>query len=191
MRTESTVSTFASLSVLEPENAGFIGGLLVLDRSGRPLEFHCTTPVRATRAQQILYGPTLRPYLFAEQIGDTLLSRMKASPEVLFVDQPEILELRETTTFPIVCVLPRGDALPPRDTASRDTASRDTASGDTVARLDLLEFTLGRNRLAVTTARRDDIAIVSESLREVAGWCDFSEPFQRIRDAVVEACRAA
>ena len=51
------------LSVLDDEELGAIGGYLVLSRNGRPLEFHCTSPVRANRAQQILYGPTLQPFL--------------------------------------------------------------------------------------------------------------------------------
>ena len=57
------------LTVLEHSQHGLMGGYLVLNISGRPLEFHCTAPIKPNRAQQILYGPTLEPYLFGEQIG--------------------------------------------------------------------------------------------------------------------------
>ena len=163
------LSEFAFLSVLEPEDAGFVGGLLVLNRTARPLEFHCTTPVRASRAQQILYGPTLRPYLFAEQIGGALLGRMKAKPGVLFTDRPEMLELRTMVTVPVALVLPH------------DAAGSDAMS----------EFTAGRNRLAVAPERREDMERIIEQVRDVAAWYDMVEPFQRIADAVNEARRAA
>ncbi|MCA9043520.1 MAG: hypothetical protein KDA69_04320, partial [Planctomycetaceae bacterium] len=41
--------------------SGYVGGLLVTNRQGRPLEFQCTTPVQPNRTQEILYGPTLKP----------------------------------------------------------------------------------------------------------------------------------
>ena len=74
------------LSVLEDRELGSIGGYLVLNRSGRPLEFHCTAPVRANRAQEILYGPTLRPYLCGEQIAPALLAKAKSKPGLVFTD---------------------------------------------------------------------------------------------------------
>ena len=63
------------LTIREYEELGLIGGYLVLNVNGRPLEFHCTAPVRPNRAQQILYGPTLEPFLFGEQIGQALVSK--------------------------------------------------------------------------------------------------------------------
>ena len=56
---------------------GLFGGYLVLNLLGRPLEFHCTAPVRPNRAQEILYGPTLDPYLCGERIGQTLVGEVQ------------------------------------------------------------------------------------------------------------------
>ena len=36
-------------TVLEHEQQGLIGGYLILNQAGRPLEFHCTAPVKANR----------------------------------------------------------------------------------------------------------------------------------------------
>src|SRR4029450_11711246 len=47
---------FTAIAV--PER-GFVGGLLVTNHLGRPLEFQCTAPVRPNRTQEILYGPPL------------------------------------------------------------------------------------------------------------------------------------
>jgi hypothetical protein len=60
----------------------------VCDR-GRPLEFHCTEPVQPSRAQQILFGPTLRDFLCGEQIGGALLAKCKLPIAVLLApDEP-------------------------------------------------------------------------------------------------------
>jgi hypothetical protein len=43
--------------------AGYVGGLLVTNRIGRPMEFQCTTPVRPNKTQEVLYGPTLESFI--------------------------------------------------------------------------------------------------------------------------------
>ena len=67
------------LTVVDSPQHGLFGGFLLLNGGGRPLEFHCTAPVKANRAQRILYGPTLMPYLYGEQIGRTLVEKSKIS----------------------------------------------------------------------------------------------------------------
>ena len=63
-----SVPAIGFLTAVEHAEYGFFGGYLIVNAAGRPLEFHCTAPVKATRAQEILYGPTLRDYLY-EQIA--------------------------------------------------------------------------------------------------------------------------
>ncbi len=63
------------LTVVEHPQYGLFGGYLILNTAGRPLEFHCTAPIKPNRAQEILYGPTLESFLYGEQIGQTLISQ--------------------------------------------------------------------------------------------------------------------
>ena len=49
------------LTTVASASHGVFGGYLLVDEVGRPLEFHCTAPVRVSRAQEILYGPYLNP----------------------------------------------------------------------------------------------------------------------------------
>ena len=44
------------METIEVEGRGHIGGLLITNQNGRPLEFQCTTPVRPNRPQEILLG---------------------------------------------------------------------------------------------------------------------------------------
>lgn len=74
---DSRRPTFGYLLVVEDDRYGFTGGLLVVCEKGRPLEFHCTEPVLPSRAEQILFGPTLRGYVCGDQIGGALISKAK------------------------------------------------------------------------------------------------------------------
>ncbi len=89
------------LTVIDHPQHGLFGGYLVLNLAGRPLEFHCTAPIKPNRAQQILYGPTLESFLYGEQIGSTLLGHAKTSPLVVCTDREPVLSLRELVDVPV------------------------------------------------------------------------------------------
>lgn len=63
-----------------------MGGYLIVCPLGRPIEFHCTEVVTPTRAQQILFGPTLDAYLRGEVIGATLVRSAAHKPAALLID---------------------------------------------------------------------------------------------------------
>lgn len=94
------------LTVLSDPQAGLFGGYLVLNWAGRPLEFHCTAPIKPNRAQQILYGPTLEPYLYGEQIGRALVSKTQHTPSLLCTDVLPAIALRPYVDWPMMVVLP-------------------------------------------------------------------------------------
>lgn len=172
--------------VAHPED-GLFGGYLILNRVGRPLEFHCTAPVKPNRAQQILYGPTLEPFLYGEQIGQTLLGKARSEAVVLCTDREPALAVREFTKVPVALVLPPEE--PEAETMS--------PSGGKVYRCDPAHgfgrcgpaFRLGTNRLAVSLLAADDRQAISERLAALGDWFDLAEPFQRIREAIEEARR--
>src|SRR3990172_4079417 len=93
------------LTVIDDEQLGLTGGYLVLNLAGRPLEFHCTAPVRPNRAQQILFGPTLEPYFFGEQIGRALVSKGSVEPLIVCTDVPPALCVRQYVECPVALVL--------------------------------------------------------------------------------------
>lgn len=95
---------FGFLTVLEDASAGMLGGLLIVNRRGRPLEFHCTAPVAPSRAEEILFGPTLRPHFFSERIGAALLAKASAAMAVVFVHQRDAWGVAEETSVPVVMV---------------------------------------------------------------------------------------
>jgi hypothetical protein len=167
------------LTVLDHPQHGLFGGYLLLNLSGRPLEFHCTAPIRPNRAQQILYGPTLEAYLYGEQIGATLIAQGRIQPLVVCTDREPVLAVRELAAMPVALVLPR------------EAAAGEGAEGPCEAPTRLLSFPLGRNRLAVSQSAAADRERITERLAETAESLDLAEPFGRIREAIEEAQQAA
>ena len=157
--------SFGFLTTLESQAHGLFGGYLVVDALGRPLEFHCTAPVRVSRAQQILYGPTLQGHLHGRQVGGALLAEAKATPAIVLTDSEPMLHVRPHTSLPVALVR-RGESGP-------------TSGG----------FSLGA---AVVSPHADDAALAADleaRLATLAAAVDLCEPFERIRAALDEAAR--
>lgn len=180
----TTPDALGFLTVLEHEQLGLVGGYLILNAAGRPLEFHCTAPVKPNRAQQILFGPTLDAYLFGEQIGQTLVSQGSLKPTALYTDNQRVLSVREFVSLPVALVLAGEDgaqtAPPSIKSPSGWRVDAPQSSGQ------LAPFAVGRNRLAVATGREADRQAILNRQQELSTF-DLGEPFQRIREAVEEA----
>jgi hypothetical protein len=178
-------TTFGYLSALESEEYGFFGGYLLLSGDGRPLEFHCTAPVRPNRAQQILYGPTLGPYLLGEQIGRTLVREAETEPRLVLTDQIAVLCLRSQLEVPIVYVV--GSADSDENTAIHsDDASAHAAAG---AQAKPEPFYLQGNRCELAPAYESEKELVVTLLTELVQRVELMEPFGRIHEAIREAQR--
>jgi hypothetical protein len=162
------------LTVTHSPELGLLGGYLVLNAAGRPLEFHCTAPVKATRAQEILYGPTLVPFLCGELIGQTLLTRSKLTPVVACTDCRAVLAAREFVPFPVVWVQ-GGD----------EPAGAD--SGPAFGPI----FALATSQVAAATDHAEDERRLREAWPSQAEHMDLLEPFARIREALEEAQKTA
>ena len=92
------------LTAIEVPERGFVGGLLVTNHFGRPLEFQCTAPLKPNRAQEILYGPTLVPYVLGDLIGRTLIEKVGVKPHLVLTERNDLLPMRELVSIPVACV---------------------------------------------------------------------------------------
>jgi hypothetical protein len=78
----------AYLDVLRLDPAGYLGGILVVDEFGLPLEFRHTVALRPSRLQTTLYGEALDRYLRAAVITTRLLDDLERAPAVVLVTDP-------------------------------------------------------------------------------------------------------
>jgi hypothetical protein len=174
------------LTIVDAQEQGLFGGYLVLNLVGRPLEFYCTAPVRPNRAQEILYGATLKPFLFGEQIGQTLFKKSKLKPVAVCTDREDALAVRDHIATPVMLAadVRAGDE-------SGQTAGRSHRLDDahpTPSRL--VRFELAAQRVSVRRDFADDQRVIEAAWDPTAHDLDLNEPFERIREAIDEARRA-
>jgi hypothetical protein len=189
-----TLPTIGFFTVTEDAEAGFVGGLLVLNAAGRPLEFHCTAPLKPNRAQQILYGSTLRPFLYGEQIGATLASKAKSDTLFLCTDVEPAMCLRDSIHTPLVLLFSSDDEqVEPVTDAGNPRSVRFDSPHETPrpAFAKLAAFKLGPHSVAVLVQHKSDRELVQERWSPYADHLDLREPFCRIREALDEAQRGA
>lgn len=168
------------LTAVEDAERGFVGGLLITNRFGRPLEFQCTAPVKPNRTQQILYGPTLRPYVLGELIGKTLLEKVGVKPHIVLVESPDLLELRIASATPVAYLFPPES---PKSSKSPDPQSQPASQCSP----DRLKF--GFEFVGYHLAHEADRAEIEKFAKVVPADAELREPFERVREALLETIR--
>lgn len=141
------------------EPAGYLGGYLVTNTWGKPLEFRLTSAVQPQRVHQILYGDSLEAYLCGDLIGKTLLDKTATPVQLVVTDNPAALVLRLRVEIPVALIVPEGDA-------TNCLAVQD--------------------RLFCSPHAPRDVAAIRALLDKI-GPLDLVEPFARIREALGEA----
>lgn len=185
--------SFGFLSTLESPQYGYFGGYLIVSLLGRPLEFHCTSPVRPSRAQEILYGPTLQPFLLGEQISGALLQAAKMPPRLILTDGPAMLKARSQASSPMALVLSRVNANATVNEEACDETSdiMAFASSTDVSRLRHFEGQIeaGGYELSLPAGFEAEKHAVAELVAQLSQHVDLAEPFGRIHEAIREAQR--
>ena len=166
----STPLNLGFLTVLQ-EGTGYLGGYLVTNVWGRPLEFRLSSAVQPNKVQQILYAGTLMPYICGDLIGKTLVDKAGVAVQLVVTTCESALDLRLKLEAPVVWLAPPGD---------------ERAAGP-------LTVPLPNNRgsLVCHAHYPGDVDLVRQLLAEIDAGLDLTEPFARIREAITEAQRWA
>ncbi|MAT16352.1 MAG: hypothetical protein CMJ46_13905 [Planctomyces sp.] len=150
------------LAAIEVKDRGYVGGLLVTNHFGRPLEFQCTAPVRPNHTQEVLFGPTLVPYVYNELIGKTLIEKAGVKPNLVLTEDERILGLREHVDLPIGFLQEDAGACP-----------------------DSVRF--GQQKVSFHERHPLDRDVLYELGSLVSEETDLYEPFERVKQALQEA----
>lgn len=154
------LSNLGFLTVLHEAN-GYLGGYLIANVWGRPLEFRLSSAVQPNRVQHILYAGTLEPYICADLIGKTLVDKAALPVQLLITDREAVLDLRLKLECPVLWL-----------TASDDNRATTLAGGGS---------------LRCHPHFPDDAARIRDLLSRLDTGFDLAEPFVRIREAIGEA----
>jgi hypothetical protein len=160
--TLSATSASSNLGFLtiQSEPTGTLGGYLVTNAWGRPLEFRLTSAVQPNRVQHILYGAALESYLCGDLIGKTLVEKSTTPVQWLVTDHRAALILRQRLNIPVSLWHP--------------------------AELDEENLLVVSRHLYCDDQFPGDVPAVQKLLEKLGNF-DLGEPFQRIRDAIHEA----
>lgn len=172
-------ATFGFLSVRQHTEHGYFGGYLVVNHLARPLEFHCTLPVKPSRAQQVLYGPTIDDFVCGEQVAKALTNKAKLKPDLVVTDCPAALAL-SLVSSQLIALLASHDSLPsPEEHEFLRIPSRSAIKTQLIS----------TDRVSLQTP--GGTPLTQEKLHgfceEISDGFDFGEPLQRVIDALVEA----
>jgi hypothetical protein len=162
---------FGFLTVLH-DPTGYLGGYLVTNTWGRPLEFRLSTAVQPNRVHQVLYGGTLQAYVCADLIGKTLVDKTATAVQLVVTDTEPVLDLRLKVAVPVVWLAAADDPLG-ASLAAAGVCARPAGEG--------------RGPLLCHPRFSGDVPAVRELLGRLDEGFDLAEPLGRIREAMTEA----
>ncbi|GIW84660.1 MAG: hypothetical protein WHU94_03335 [Thermogemmata sp.] len=160
--------TLGFLTILQ-DVTGWIGGYLVTNSWGRPLEFRLTTAVQPNRVQKALYGPTLQEYVFADLIGKTLVEKSSTPVSLIVTELVPLWTLRKRIPIPLVIV------------------ASHPMTNSSATELLYLEHPRARQGVWLPVWASSDGESIKALLDQIDPAVELSEPFSRIREAVAEA----
>lgn len=164
------------LTVRHHADHGYFGGYLIVNRIARPLEFHCTMPVKPSRAQALLYGPTIDDFVCGEQIAKALTTKAKLKPQLVLTDCSSVLAMSLVSELAVARLV-------------HDELSQSVASG-----LRLPQSNTGGANIRchdgefqVPEASKLTQDSLQSILDELSDNFELTEPFQRVSEALMEA----
>lgn len=157
------------LTLVPTEQEGIIGAALITDERGVPHEFRVTEPVKPSPMQRVIYGEPLEAHVGVDIVGKPILSKLEAKPEILLVDKPFLVAVRDTANYPVIYLRRAGETL----------TVGGASSGITVESKRTQPATLESD-----PGFEDDVQQAGEIFRHLADRIDLFEPFERIATAI-------
>jgi hypothetical protein len=157
-----------------------MGGILVTNQIGVPLEFKYTEPVTATRLHKILYGSVLEKYLHETVIRDRLGREIRALPNFFITDYDEKEFLGTIADKEMVAI--QKCNLPPGEISGQFTRIREREA--------FIELEEDKEFLRLAFSTPDEMLQLNivAWLQENARTMDILEPLDRIGAALNSLC---
>lgn len=159
---ESQEIRLAFIDITSFSDGSLRGGLLTTDAATRPFEFRVTSPIRPTSIQQILYGNSLKDYVYSELICVPLVKATKEKISLILVKEGYLISMRPLLSVPVIYL-----------------QSGDLGDGEETKQL---KFATHRNY-------PKERSFAQEILASIMQQHDLLEPFERIRLAINEVQR--
>lgn len=176
----------AYLLVSSPMPNIYVGGLMVTDGRGLPLEFRYTEPIQPTRIQQVLYGQVLSSYIKREVILETLLKNIETKFSCMLVEDENLVDY-PSKGYPVLRVVatksaPVGPVGKVQEISPGEILLQVTAEGCPVR----LYAGKGKSDIPETAAPSSEVITI---LLDAGQEMDIVEPMRRIEKALEIICQ--
>jgi len=154
----------------------FIGGVLIVNRLGIPIEFRHTETVSPSKVQKVLYGQAITRFLKCETLAKCLLEDIENKPDLLVVPDAEYYPLASIFKFPFAQV----------SNASREPMQQHgdfVEVSETEVHLQVLSM---REPLRVRVSKQGvpSMNAIKTILVDVGRTMDVIEPLSRVKEAL-------
>ena len=160
------------------ENKKFVGGIMVADERGIPVEFKYTEPVEPTKIQEVLYGDVLEKYLREEVIMANLVGKLENKPELYIVNDAKNIYLQEIVKED-VAVIRKTQVSPMKELKSYKFIKDNEA---------VVQIKEGENPVVVMVQKENKDEIVKK-IADIGQNTDLIEPLNRVEEALELICR--
>jgi hypothetical protein len=172
---------FTYIVCLTMADSAFMGGALVTDAAGLPIEFRHTEPLVPSKLQRVLYGRALDAYMYNEVVISALLAAVEAKPQMYIAGDVSYVAGAGGLGVQAVSIAEA------RNVPAKEVGSRQDLSGE--------EFVLylgpGNGPIRVKFDMRGDVASASavresnaKLLVEASRSMELVEPLRRVEDAL-------
>lgn len=169
------------LNIIKEEDS-YVGGIMISDERGIPIEFKYTEPIVPTKLQKVLYGEVLEKYLREEIIVSNLASKIENAPEFYIIDEPRNFCLRNSVKEKVV-MIKNTQLKPVKDVENNYKFIKDTEAiiqmGEESAPL----------RLIISEDMVPEKDEIAKKIVEAAKDMGITEPLIRIEEALKLVCR--
>lgn len=162
----------------------YMGGLMICDDKGFPVEFRYSEPIKPTSIQQVLYGNVLEKHIKVDVISESLLKSVSSPFEIMIVQDENLLEHKFSSNITVLRI-------------SQTKSPPLTNQGENIKIKDkefLLQASLNSHPLRVQFAastKNDDNKFKSylDTLAAAGQRMDLDEPLSRVYRALELICQ--
>jgi hypothetical protein len=162
------VSEYGYLGIEKKSDETYIGGIIISDIYGIPVEFKYTEPVKPTNLQKILYGKSIEKYLTVDILAKKLLMSIQEKPRFILVKDMSLLQTQ--SKFPVIFI----------ESIKKET--NEASENDDRYRTDMIgkEYKI----VYVNTLTSEEYQWLTSISKEI----DIIEPFSRLKEALDFVC---
>ncbi len=160
------------------ENKKYVGGIMIADERGIPMEFKYTEPVEPTKIQEVLYGEVLEKYLREEVIMGNLVSKLENKPDIYIINDVKNLYLQEVVKED-VAVVRKTQIAPMKDIKTYKFIKENEA---------VAQVKEGENPVVIMVQKENKEEIIKKVI-DMGENTDLTEPLGRVEEALELICR--